>query len=125
MPSLINSLTFDCANPAKQAEFWAGVLGYEVKDVNEEEASVVDPSGKQPQLLFLVVPEGKSAKNRLHFDLQPDTTMEEEVERLTGMGATVIKTFRFEGGGAFTVMQDPEGNEFCVERSQKQRQAGS
>jgi hypothetical protein len=109
MKSAIRSLTFDCANPTKQAEFWAAVLGYEVKGVDEEGALVVDPTGKNPRLLFIIVPEGKTAKNRLHFDLTPDTTRKAEVERLLGLGATIYQEFDW------TVMLDPEGNEFCVE----------
>jgi catechol 2,3-dioxygenase-like lactoylglutathione lyase family enzyme len=117
MTSKIRSLTFDCANPARQAEFWAAVLGYEVKDVDEEGALVVDPSGQQSRLLFLIVPEGKTVKNRLHFDLTPETTREAEVQRLLGLGATVYQVFDW------TVMQDPEGNEFCVEQGPGDRKA--
>jgi hypothetical protein len=109
MKSAIRSLTFDCADPARQAEFWAAVLGYKVEEVDEEGALVVDPTGQQPRLLFIIVPEGKTAKNRLHFDLTPDTTREAEVQRLVGLGATIYQEF------GFTVMKDPEGNEFCVE----------
>ncbi len=109
MKSAIRSLTFDCANPTKQAEFWAAVLGYKVAEIDEEGAVVVDPTGQHPRLLFLVVPEGKTAKNRLHFDLTPDTTLEAEVKRLLDLGATIYREL------GFIVMLDPEGNEFCVE----------
>jgi hypothetical protein len=58
---------------------------------------------------FLVVPEGKTAKNRLHFDLTPENSRDAEVERLKGLGATVYQQFDW------TVMLDHEGNEFCVD----------
>jgi hypothetical protein len=90
------------------------VLGYKVTDVDEEGALVVDPTEQNPRLLFLIVPEGKAVKNRLHFDLTPETSREEEVARLIGLGATVFREFNGDEGH-FTVMQDPEGNEFCVE----------
>ena len=109
MKSAIRSLTFDCANPTKQAEFWSAALGYKIAEIDEEGALVVDPTGQNPRLLFLIVPEGKTAKNRIHFDLTPDTTREAEVKRLLELGATIYQEF------SFTVMLDPEGNEFCVE----------
>jgi predicted enzyme related to lactoylglutathione lyase len=115
MKSKIAGLTFDCNNHARQAEFWAAALGYIIEDVDDEDALVIDPSGVHPRLLFISVPEGKTAKNRIHFDLHPETGRQAEVERLVGLGATVIQHFDKEDGDVFTVMRDPEGNEFCVE----------
>jgi hypothetical protein len=115
MASTIRSLTFDCADPIPLAHFWAAVLGYEFLRGAEDGAIIVDPDGTRPRLLFLVVPEGKTAKNRVHFDLTPDDTMDAEVERLVGLGAKKIEAF-YKENDVFTVMQDPEGNEFCVER---------
>ena len=64
------------------------------------------------------VPERKVIKNRLHLDLQAqNNTMEEEVERLVGLGARVVEGVNLTSGtwtGAWTVMEDPEGNEFCI-----------
>jgi hypothetical protein len=73
-------------------------------------------------LLFLAVPEGKTVKNRVHLDVRATTTMREEVERLVGLGATVERVVE-EDLGVWTVMRDPEGNEFCVERSDAERAA--
>jgi hypothetical protein len=61
------------------------------------------------------VPEPKTAKNRVHLDVRPSGTMQEEVDRLVGLGATV-RGFIEEGGSSWTQMRDPEGNEFCVLR---------
>ena len=116
----VRSITFDCANPALLAEFWTAALGYDLKAIDEEGALVVDPKGVATRLLFIVVPEGKAVKNRVHLDLQPSTTMNEEVERLVRLGGTVMAVVG-ENGGGWTVMQDPEGNEFCVERNPNEK----
>jgi hypothetical protein len=69
-------------------------------------------------MLFMPVPESKAAKNRVHLDLRPDTSMEAEVERLVAAGARALTTHlepeEIEERWTWTVMQDPEGNEFCV-----------
>ncbi|MFI5053796.1 MAG: VOC family protein, partial [Acidimicrobiia bacterium] len=72
-------------------------------------------SGEGWTLLFLIVPEGKVVKNRLHLDLRPAASMDDEVARLVSSGATVVRRVD-EGGNFWTVMQDPEGNELCVLR---------
>lgn len=115
MAAIIRSITIDCAKPTVLAEFWSTVLGYTFEGAYEEGAVIVDPKGQQARLLFLTVPEGKVAKNRLHLDLRPSDTMEAEVNRLLNFGASKIRVVT-EGNSTWTVMQDPEGNEFCVER---------
>jgi hypothetical protein len=113
--STIDALTFDCSDPRRMVEFWCAALGYVPGDLEEDGAYAVDPAGVGWPLLFQIVPEGKSVKNRLHLDLRPETSMAEEIERVKALGAT---EFRFvgEGGSFWTVMFDPEGNEFCVLR---------
>ncbi len=115
MTLTVDALTFDCSDPRRMADFWCAALGYEMDDIDESDAVIVDPAGVGWSVLFQIVPEGKSVKNRLHLDLRSETSMAEEVERLQGLGAT---EFRFveEGGSFWTVMLDPEGNEFCVLR---------
>ena len=121
--SAVANTTFDCADPVALATFWAGVFEYDGPiESDEDSAWFPEPGGDGRRgLLFLVVPEGKSAKNRVHFDLRPSTTRDEEVARLQGLGATVFADFRNHDGTGFVVMQDPEGNEFCVERSLAER----
>lgn len=121
MPSIIRSITFDCADPQSLARFWAAATGYTVEGADEEGANVVSPDSSGPRLLFLKVPEGKIVKNRVHLDLRPADSMQAEVERLQGLGARTLRLVE-EDGSRFTVMQDPEGNEFCVERSQAERE---
>jgi predicted enzyme related to lactoylglutathione lyase len=108
-------LEVDSHDPRALAEFWMHVLGYRMGGAEEGEAWIEDPAGKKDGIWFSAVPEGKSVKNRLHLDLRPSRTRDEEVERLKGLGATVLEGF---GGpeATWTVMQDPEGNEFCVLR---------
>ena len=115
MPSSVDTLTIDCADPRRLASFWTQALGYELEESTDDSAAIVDPSGRGWPLLFLVVPEGKSVKNRMHLDVRPPRSMAEEVERLEGAGATVQRRVD-EDGSFWTVMQDPEGNEFCVLR---------
>lgn len=115
MASAVDSLTFDCADARRMVDFWAPALGYELDDIDEDGANIVDPSGRGWPLYFQVVPERKSVKNRLHLDLRPPESMAKEVERVKALGATEFRYVE-EGGSFWTVMLDPEGNEFCVLR---------
>jgi hypothetical protein len=115
MPLSVDTLTWDCRTPRVIAEFWAAVLGYELVEIDDDDALIRDPKGKGWPILFQVVPEGKSVKNRLHLDLRPEISMTGEKARVSELGA---REFRYvtEGGSFWTVMLDPEGNEFCVLR---------
>ena len=115
MTSLVESLTIDCLEPRPLADFWCAVLGYEREGEDDEGAWIHDPTGRGWPMLFLIVPEGKTVKNRLHLDLSPQRTMADEVARLEAAGATAVRRVA-EGGSFWTVMADPEGNEFCVLR---------
>jgi hypothetical protein len=86
-----------------------------------EECMVADAeSGRR--LLFIEVPDTKSVKNRLHLDLRPvDGSRDEEVERLGHLGATQVADLRHPDGTGWVVLADPEGNEFCVLRSDAER----
>jgi hypothetical protein len=114
VPLNLHSITFDCHNPGELARFWGDALGYDVT-VEEFGAVAVPPDGIGSRLLFLEVPEGKSVKNRVHLDLSPsDTTRDKEVERLIALGAQEVEDFEVPFG-LWTVLMDPEGNEFCIE----------
>ncbi len=79
--------------------------------MNEDEAELRGPGGRW--LMFLRVPEAKTVKNRLHFCLRPSaSTRDAEVDRILGLGATVVDDRR--DGDGWAVLADPEGNEFCV-----------
>jgi predicted enzyme related to lactoylglutathione lyase len=129
MVSAVRNITFDCTDALALARFWAAALGWNVYHDDDPEVLVAahyPPSGDQATLLFIPVPEGRTTKNRVHLDLQPqDRSRDDEVQRLTELGATVVEDHRNEDGTGWVWMADPEGNDFCVERSADERRAGS
>jgi hypothetical protein len=136
-------VAFDATDPEKLAEFWGLALGYvteppppgfatwdefaQARGIDPSEygdvASRIDPAGEGPRLYFQRVPEGKTAKNRVHLDVrvagpsvrgpERDKLIVETVARLQAAGGTVVWVTDDKRGKA-TVMRDPEGNEFCV-----------
>ena len=115
MTSTVDTLTFDCADAGRMVTFWSAALGYELEDEDDGGAYLADPTGRGWSLFFQIVPEGKSVKNRRHLDLRPSDSMAAEVECMEALGASRLR-FVEEGGSFWTVMLDPEGNEFCVLR---------
>jgi predicted enzyme related to lactoylglutathione lyase len=115
MPLRVTEVVFDCADHGAVVDFWAAALGYSRREVNEQYVALVPEPGARaghPPLLFQKVPEPKAVKNRVHLDFRADV-MADEVARLVGLGASVIAE-RALGSLTWTVMADPEGNEFCV-----------
>lgn len=136
-------VTFDCADPERVARFWCEVLGYVVPPPPDGYAgwdefdrslpperqgaafACVDPNGVGPRLFFQRVPEGKVVKNRLHLDVRVGTglvgdervaALEAECERLLALGATKLWLLPAdEENESCLVMQDVEGNEFCLD----------
>ena len=136
-------VTFDCADPERVARFWCEVLGYEVPPPPqgfvswdefdqslpaERQGSAFacsDPTGVGPRLFFQRVPEGKVVKNRVHLDVRVGTglvgeerlaALESECVRLVALGATRGTLLRADGfNESCQVMQDVEGNEFCLD----------
>jgi hypothetical protein len=136
-------VTFDCAEPERVARFWCDVLGYVVPPPpegfatwDESDAALpperqgvrfacVDPSGVGPRLFFQRVPEGKVVKNRLHLDVRVATglggeerlaALEAECTRLVALGAVRVRLLTADGyDESCLVMQDVEGNEFCLD----------
>jgi predicted enzyme related to lactoylglutathione lyase len=108
----------DCRDPRRQAEFWAHALAYRVSQRNPDEFLVSDPAGTGGSLYFMKVPEPKTGKNRLHLDVVTSGSMEAEVARLVEAGAQLVEVRQdpasFDNPDTWTVMRDPEGNEFCV-----------
>ena len=128
MAALLRNITFDCADPYALAQFWGEVTGYTEDPDNgnapEDEEALLVPPGDGTNLLFIRVPEPKAVKNRVHLDVTPtDRTRDEEVDRLLALGATQVADHRRPGGLGWVVLADPEGNEFCVERSAAERAA--
>jgi len=107
----LTNITFDAVDPGRLAAFWAAVTGRQVAEVTPDVAlltSATDPV----RLLFLRVPDAKTVKNRMHLDFQA-ADRATEVTRVRDLGATEHATHQ-EYGMIWTVMTDPEGNEFCI-----------
>ncbi|MEW1690582.1 VOC family protein [Streptomyces sp. NPDC091265] len=126
MVSVVQNVAIDCVDAYQLARFWSEVLGCPLHPEDrpgELETEVMLPEG--PRLHFNQVPEPKTVKNRLHLCLRPETSREEEVERLLNLGATLVADRREPDGAGWAVLADPEGNEFCVLRSETDRAAMS
>ena len=97
MSSIIFNITFDCADPRALARFWGQVTGWPVTEESwpGHEESAVGLAGNGPRLYFVRVPEGKTVKNRVHLDIMPaDRTQDEEITRLTSIGASIVSDSR-------------------------------
>lgn len=139
-------VVIDCADPGRQADFWAEALHYAIpapppefatwqdwaraQGIPEEHwndaSAIEDPNGKGPRMFFQRVPEGKVAKNRMHLDLnvggghgvpleERRQRVDAEVARLKALGATDGRGSIEKRGEYWVRMNDPEGNEFCVQ----------
>lgn len=136
-------VTFDCAEPERVARFWCDILGYVVPPAPNGFATwgdydrslpaerqgagfvCMDPEGVGPRMYFQRVPEGKVVKNRVHLDVRVGTglvgaerlaTLEAESARLVALGATQVRVLLADGEEeSCIVMQDIEGNEFCLD----------
>lgn len=136
-------VTFDCAEPERVARFWCEVLGYMVPpppagfdswdafveslppERRDAAFAIVDPTGAGPRLFFQKVPEGKVVKNRVHLDVRVGTglvgdervaALEAECARLTALGGRKVRLMLADGfDESCLVMQDVEGNEFCLD----------
>jgi Glyoxalase-like domain len=126
MASRLTEVVVDCHDPVALAAFWSAALGYHVTGTYEEQIEIgpwerepddladqVRRAPTAPTLVFVVVPEGKTVKNRLHLDIRPvDRTHEEELARLLDLGARRVDVGQ--GDKPWAVLADPEGNEFCL-----------
>ena len=117
MPSKLYHVAVDAADPAALGRFWAAVLDYRVLFEDEEETVVGADPHAYPGLVFLPVPQDKAGKNRLHLDLAPDDH-DAEVARILALGARRADVGQG-SGVSWTVLADPEGNEFCVLQPKK------
>lgn len=121
------TLGCDATDPHRVAAFWAAALGYVAEPGYDDPdgASIVDPDGVGPAIGFLRVPEGKTAKNRMHIDIRAggrppwdlvrrETLIRAKAAELAAAGGSVIREESCDGHLDHIVMLDPEGNEFCV-----------
>ena len=113
MSVFISHVTFDSADPRTHAGFWSAVTGYEPVEERDDFVALQAPEKRGVRrILFVKVPEPKTAKSRMHVDLATKNP-EAEIERLVGLGATKVE-YREGNGTSWTVMLDPEGNQFCL-----------
>jgi hypothetical protein len=125
MTAFISHTTVDCAHAYELSEWWKPVLGYvdlegDPNLPGHEECMIRDPETGH-RVLFIEVPDAKAAKNRLHFDLRPrSASRDQELEVLLAHGAVVVADHRgkYGPGSGWVVLADPEGNEFCILRSE-------
>ena len=107
-------LVLDCTDPELLSRFWSVALGYTIVGRAGSYVALTDPTRRGPKLLLQQVPEAKTTKNRMHFDI--DTRhVDDEVRRLCAIGAVRVDADpHYEHGTRWVVLSDPEGNEFCV-----------
>lgn len=142
MPARTFQVTFDAADPRRLGEFWIAALGYAEEappegfdgwpaaltawglppERHNDAYAIVDPSGSGPRIFIQKVPEPKTAKNRVHLDIRVSgirgnegktSALSAEAERLAALGGTRVEEIHNDLDH-FVVMQDPEGNEFCL-----------
>ncbi|NUR80298.1 MAG: VOC family protein [Dermatophilaceae bacterium] len=128
MALALSHTTINALNAYQQSVWWADLLGYhqDPDDPNlpgHEECMIFSPDGSH-RLLLIEVQDAKVVRNRVHLDLRPtDRPRDAEVERVLGLGATIEQDCRTDDGRGWVVMADPEGNEFCILRSDDERRA--
>ena len=113
MTSRIAVLVIDARDPARVADFWCQVLGWVVHERDPDGVVTIAPAGSRPgtgdpAIDVVPVPDHKTVKNRLHLDLRAED-FTAELDRLVALGALVFADLP-----EWTVLQDLEGNEFCL-----------
>lgn len=122
MASSLLNVTFDCVDAERTSAFWAAVLGWPATFVDSPGNPyffVAKREDALPRFVFVAVSEVKPAKSRVHPDIvaegHDDAAYDAELARIVDLGATVLDDRRQKVPGGWVVLQDPEGNEFCLE----------
>ncbi|AOS64572.1 VOC family protein [Actinoalloteichus hymeniacidonis] len=114
MTSRITAIAIDAASPQVIADFWCQVLGWQVVEVEDGGIGIAPVGETVSRIDIFPVPEGKQVKNRLHLDLRADgMSPENELARLVELGARRVDVGQ-PAEVSWTVLADPEGNEFCL-----------
>ena len=128
MTSRVSHTTFDCRNAFELSEWWKPVLGYvdlpdDPNEPGDEECMILDPTTGH-RLLFIEVDHVREPDGRVHLDLTPvDRRRDDEIQRILALGAAEIADRRHHDGTGWMVLADPEGNHFCILRSDHERTA--
>lgn len=129
MVSRVSHTTFDCRNAFESSEWWKQVLGYvdvadDPNEAGHEECMILDPNGGH-RLLFIEVNDLRSGDGRIHLDLAAsDRGRDDEIDRVIALGATEVADRRNPDGTGWMVLADPDGNRFCILRSDEERANG-
>lgn len=111
MTLVFDEICVDAHDMNALAAWWSTALGWPAEDTEDGDVMLRAPEGQGPPWLFITVPEGKTVKNRIHFDFRPDDQAA-EVQRLLDLGARHVDIGQ--GDESWVVLADPEGNEFCI-----------
>ena len=128
----VGNVTFSCAEPERLAAFWSDALGWPEEEVGDDflqmlrdagldpaefhaYAALRHPEGRRPRILFQRRQKSPTTSIPIHLDFQTENR-EAEIQRLLGIGATVVETkTQPDTGRTWTVLRDPEDNPLCVE----------
>ena len=115
----LHHVVIDAHDLPAMARFWAQVLGWRILSEREREVVIGADATAPVGICFMPVSDVKTTKNRLHLDLSPDPGEQEaEIERILALGARRVDIGQT-GAESWTVLADPEGNEFCVVRPKR------
>ena len=108
-----HGLAMDANDVQSLAEFWSAVAGYKIAESHYPYVAVLtSDQAAYPRVIIIQVPETKTAKNRVHMEFKADD-LKSEADRIVALGAKLVAEREF-GDTQWIVMQDPEGNEFCL-----------
>jgi catechol 2,3-dioxygenase-like lactoylglutathione lyase family enzyme len=114
MPSRLAVIVINAIDPEVVADFWCAVLGWTVLEREPDGITIGDAEGSWPTIDIFAVPDAKTVKNRLHFDLRADgLPTSDELGRLIALGARHVDVGQ-PADASWVVLADPEGNEFCL-----------
>jgi catechol 2,3-dioxygenase-like lactoylglutathione lyase family enzyme len=128
MAARVSHTTINCTDAYEASEWWKRVLDYtdipgDPNEPGHDHCMIVDPRTGH-RLLFIEVDELQDPVGRIHLDLAPtDRTRDEEIERVLGLGAREVADRRRPDGSGWMVLEDPNGNRFCIVRSDGERAA--
>jgi catechol 2,3-dioxygenase-like lactoylglutathione lyase family enzyme len=110
----LRNITFMSPDPERLADFWAAALGFDERQATDDEILLADAEWSWPRCTIQRVDAARARPAPLHLDLTPLDDRGAAVARLVALGATEGETHGDEGGFRWTVVLDPDGNEFCV-----------
>ena len=114
---MLRNVTFMTTDPGRLADFWAAALGFTERRDEDDEVLIADADWTLPRFTFQRIDEGGAGGHRprtMHVDLTAAEDRRDEVARLVALGAEERRSVSMDDGWTWTVLADPDGNEFCV-----------